>query len=217
MPETTITLTDTSKVEVNSLTVVDQAREFLVIRDNDHYLLAGEKWKEVCAMMSEVEKVFDENIQRWHTGHKAALAEKAKYWNPLNDAKLIIKKSMSGWAAEQERIRQAEQRRLEEIARKAEEERMLAEAVAAEAAGDKEEAAAIIDVPAYIPPIVLEKTVPKMTGGPVYRTITKFRIVDVNLIPRVYMVPDEVKIGGVVRALKRATDIPGIEVYEERV
>ena len=94
---------------------------------------------------------------------------------------------------------------------------LLAEAAAAEAAGDKEEAAAIISAPTYVPAVILEKTVPKMAGGPVYRTITKFRIVDVNLIPRVYMVPDEVKIGGVVRALKRATDIPGIEVYEERV
>jgi len=35
------------------------------------------------------------------------------------------------------------------------------------------------------------------------------------LIPREYLIPDEVKIGGVVRATKGSIQIPGIEIYSE--
>jgi hypothetical protein len=73
-----------------------------------------------------------------------------------------------------------------------------------------------MEEPVYAPPVIVPKTVPKLNGGPVYRTITKFRIINEALIPRQYMMPDLVKIGGVVRALKNQTNVPGIEVYEER-
>ncbi len=44
-----------------------------------------------------------------------------------------------------------------------------------------------------------------------------FRITDAALVPREYLVIDEKKIGGVVRALKDAANIPGVEAYEEDV
>jgi hypothetical protein len=124
---------------------------------------------------------------------------------------------MSAWDAEQERIRREEQRRLEEEARKAEEERLLAAAAAAWAAGNVEESEAIIAEPIVVTPIILAKETPKMEGGPVYRTIWKFEITDATLIPRQYLTPDEVKIGGVVRALKNQANIPGVRIYSERV
>ena len=50
-----------------------------------------------------------------------------------------------------------------------------------------------------------------------YRGIWKFRIIDEGKIPREYMIPDQIKIGQLVRALKQATNIPGIEAYEDKV
>lgn len=136
------------------------------------------------------------------------------------------------------RKEEAERRRVElerlEAERKAEAERLLEAAAAAEKAGNNDqaeelvseaiivnsdavmEAAAIQAEPVYVPPVVIPRAVPKMAGGPVYRTVTKFRIDNAALIPRQYLVPDMVKIGGVVRALKQAANIPGITVYEER-
>jgi hypothetical protein len=230
---------------------VDQAREFVVIKDVAHYTKAGELWKQVCAMMAEVDDGFDKNIKRWHEGHKGALADKARYWNPLNEVKKTIKIGMEKFDREQEAIRQAEQRRLEEIARKveadrratelaqlelerkAEEARLMEAAAIAEAAGDKESAndlaeaavnvtegakqvaAAISSEPVYIPPVVLAKETPRVQGLS-FRTIWKFRIVDPEKLPRKFLVPDEVKIGQIVRALKTQHGISGIEAYEER-
>jgi hypothetical protein len=47
------------------------------------------------------------------------------------------------------------------------------------------------------------------------RKVWKYRITDVNLIPRDYMQPNETMIGQIVRAGKDTTRIPGVEVYFE--
>ena len=57
-------------------------------------------------------------------------------------------------------------------------------------------------------PVVLTKSADFHT-----RTTKKVRIINSDLIPREYMVPDEVKIRRVVLA---GLEIPGVEVYEEK-
>ena len=252
MEAVALQLVETTDVGKRALSIVDQAK-LVKVTDSETYTAAGFIWKSLKDMMKEVDEAWDKNIKLWHEGHKNALADKARYYQPLDTASRMIKSLMSDYDAEQERIRQAEQRRLEEIARKeeeerrrvelerleaerkAEEERILQAAQAAELAGEtdkagellesavnfgeavKQEAAAIQAEPVYVPPVVIPKSVPKMQGGPVYRTIWKFRIKDVSLIPRQYMIPDEKAIGGVVRSTQGKITIPGIEAYEERV
>lgn len=60
-----------------------------------------------------------------------------------------------------------------------------------------------------LPSVKLEK--PKLQGTSV-RNRYDFDIVDVNLIPREYLIVDTAAIGKVVRALKEKTNIPGIKV-----
>lgn len=57
---------------------------------------------------------------------------------------------------------------------------------------------------------------PKVKGVST-RKIWKFEIIDQGKIPREYLVPNTTAIGGVVRALKINTNIPGIRVYSEDV
>ncbi len=223
--EQAIKLVETSEVETKALSIVDQAKA-VVVRDPETYTAAGILWKQIKDMMKEVADTFDPIIDAAHKSHKKALEQKAKFYTPLETAYKSVKKLMSDYDLEQERIRQAEQRRLEEIARKEEEERRLMEAIAAEeelrARGAtkeeaSQEAAAIMEEPVSIAPITLQKTTPKLEGGPVYRTIWKARIIDERKIPRQYLIPDMVKINGVIRALKNQHGIEGIEAYEERV
>jgi hypothetical protein len=70
-------------------------------------------------------------------------------------------------------------------------------------------------------PVVVESTVPKVAGTG-KRETWLFRVKNPDLIPREYLMPDDPfdpksypKIGRVVRAMKSATNIPGIEVYAE--
>jgi len=206
----------TEEVETKALSIVEQAKAVKVI-DSESYTLAGTLWKAIKDMMKEVADTFDPMIEAAHKSHKLSLEKKAKFYAPLEKAYKDVKRLMSDYDTEQEKIRKAEEMRLAEIARKQEEERRLAEAVALEQSGNKEEAEAIIEAPVYVPPVVVPKTVPKMNGGPVYRTIWKFKITNASLIPKDFLIPDEVKIGGVVRSMKSATNIPGVQAYEERV
>jgi len=225
MTEAALRLVETEPVEEKALSIVDQAKA-VNVTDSASYTAAGEFWKQIRDMMKEIADTFDPIISRAHAAHKEAVAQKAKYYVPLESAQKSVKQLMSAYDQAQEAIRRAEEARLAEINRKAAEEQALLDAIAAEEEAKRngatkeeaaQEAAAIIDTPVYVPPVVVPKSVPKMQGGPVYRSIWKFRITNPGLIPRQYMTPNEVAIGGVVRSLKGQTSIPGIEVYEERV
>jgi len=67
-------------------------------------------------------------------------------------------------------------------------------------------------------PVTVKASIPTVAG--IKRRVNyKFRIVDANKIPRVFLMPDEVRIGAMVRANKDKTrseaECPGIECYEE--
>lgn len=196
------------------------------ITDAASYVAAGELWKAIKALRKKVDETFGPIISAAFRAHKAAVAKRNEMDNPLMAAEKIVKSAMSIWDYEQERLRKEEQARLAEIARKEEEERRLLEAIAAEEEAKAmgatkeeaaQEAAAIMEEPVYVPPPVVPKAVPKLQGGPVYRETWTFEVVNAAIIPREYLTPDMTKIGGVVRAMKGATNIPGIRAFSKRV
>jgi len=224
MGEAALELIETTDVETKALSIVDQAKA-VKVTDSGTYTAAGGLWKTIGDMIREVKDTFDPICEAAHKAHKQAVEKRSKYLDPLTAAQKSVKSLMSAWDQEQERIRLAEQRRLEEIARKKEEERLLQEAIAVEQEAQRngatqeeaeQEAAIILSEPVYVAPVVIPKDVPKMQGGPVYHTIWKAKIINETLIPRQYLVPDMVKINGVVRSLKNQANIPGVHAYEER-
>lgn len=204
------------EVDAKALSVIEEANLVNIV-DSKAYLQAGGLWSDIRDMKKQVDLTFKPIITKLHQAHKEAIAQRAKIFNPLEKAGKTVKYAMEKYDFDQEEIRKKEEKRLREIARKEEEERQLAEALEAEQNGEKEEAEAILEEPAYVPPVVIQKTTPKLKGGPVYRTVWKFRILDKRKIPVDFMTPDIVTIGQVVRAMKEATNIKGVEVYSERV
>lgn len=210
-----MTTESTKEVSSKALTVIEQANA-VVVKSSEDYTLAGRLWNEIKALKTEVDNAFKPIIFKANQAHKEALAQRDKIFKPLEVAGKLVKGAMERFDREQEAIRQAEERRLREEARKAEEERRLQEAIEAEQNGEVEIAEEIMQEEVYVPPVIVEKEVPKVEGV-VYRTVWKFRIRDINKVPREYLKIDEVKIGAVVRAMKQECKIPGIEVYSERV
>lgn len=199
------------EITERALTVPDQARA-IEIKSNDDFVHAGEILLVIKDLRKQIDETFDPIIKKQHEAHKEAVAQKKKVDAPLVEAENIIKPRIAAWSAEQERIRREEEARLREEARKQEEERRLQEAILAEQSGQKDEAEAIIETPVQVAPVVVPKSVPKVAGVNMVKQ-WKFRIVNPALIPREYLTPDEIKIGGVVRALKDQAHIPGVEVY----
>lgn len=216
---------ETKQVEEKALSIVDQAKA-VVIQNNETYLAAGEMWKTIKAMMKEVDDTFNPIIEKAHQSHKEALGQKAKYYKPLDEASRKVKSLMSDWDQEQERIRLAEQKRLEEIARKEEEERQIQAALEAEAAGEMEEAKAIIEEEVYVPPVVVPKAVPKMSGGPVYREVWSAEVTDIKVLCRAvaegkasteFVMGNMPALNKQATSLKQTMNIPGVRAISRRV
>lgn len=139
--------------------------------------------------------------------------------------------------------RRVEQERLD-AERKAEEDRLLAEAQAAKDRGDndtaelltnaavetseaiKEQSAAIAQEPIYVAPVVVQKTTPKMAGGPVYREVWAAQVTDIKALCLAVATgkvsPESVTanmpvLNKLAVALKGTMNVPGVKAYSKRV
>lgn len=197
--------------------LIESAREVaLSIKDNKSLAIAAD-------MMLEAK----ERIKAVEGRLKKPKADARQSWQNICDLenelcepyrrieKEILKPAMARFDKEQEQKRQAEQERLRSEATKKEEEARLVQAQKAESVGDKKMADAILEAPVFVPPVVLPKE--QAPTGIQYRDVWRFEIDNYDLVPRDYCTVDEKKIGGVVRALKGETKIPGVRVYSERI
>lgn len=216
------TLEPTVEVQREALTWPERAKA-LVIDTPESYSLAAEMLKGIKGLRAKIADTFGPLKAKAHAAWKAIRDEEKKADAPLTEAEGVIKRAMVTWEAEQERIRQAEQRRLAEEARQAEETRRLAEAAALEreamATGDAAllaEAEDIIAEPVMAPVVILPPATPKVAGIS-YREQWDYEVTNDALIPREFLVRDDKKIAGVVRAMKGATKIPGIRAFSRKV
>jgi len=184
----------------------------LKITDNTTYLLFTDELKNIKSRLKVIDDRLDKPREKARSAWQEWVDLIKELKAPLLEKEVFCKREMAAYVSEQERIRREEEDRLREIARKQEEERRLKEAVAAEQAGNKAEAEAIIEAPIEPPPVVVPKSVPKVAGVS-FTKHWKFRITDPTKIPREYLMPDEAAIGQVVRGLKDKANIPGVEIY----
>jgi len=212
MTQVELTL-EAKEAQTMALSVPDQARA-LVIRDPETAQKASDLKDSIRQIRKKIADTFNPIIEKAHQAHKEALAKKKEAEAPLLEAEAILDRGLVEYKREQDRKAEEERKRILEEARRQAEEAQLAAAVEVEKAGMKEEAELIITQP-VIPMVSVPKTEAPKIQGVGFRSNWKFRIVNESLIPNEYKTIDMVKIGGVVRALKGATNIPGVEVYEE--
>jgi hypothetical protein len=146
--------------------------------------------------------------------HRLITTQWNKMKQPLEDVKTHLVNQVKAYQRKVREEAEAEQRRLAEIARKQEEERRLAEAIEAEKEGNAEEAQAIIEEEMFVPTPIVRPDVPKVDGRR-YATKWSWKVTDINKVPREYLIVDQIKMNGIVRAMKGQTRISGIEVFEE--
>lgn len=215
----------TEAIEQQALTTVQQAR-LVVVKTVEDRGLAAEIGRGIAALDKEAEEYFAPMKKAAAAAHKEICAKENAVREPLAAAKRYLSVQIGGFDTRVEMERRAEEARLQEQARaeaeaeakRQSEEQAIADAIELEAAGDTKGAAAVLANPVpqqiYVPPVILPKQTPK-TVGVSSSQVWKFRITDVDKIPREFMVPDEKMIGQIVRASKSKTNIPGIEAYPE--
>lgn len=184
---------------------------------NDTVKLINQDFKNITDQLEQVLKVVEapmlafkreeERIRR--EAEEAARREKAKL-----EAEAKAK-------AEEEMRKAREAREAEEAARRAAE--TAQNPIQAYIAKQQAEAAQAAQQEAYeqaqnaIREAAMAQTVvvaPKTTAaGTSFRKTWKFRVVDINAVPREFMIPDEQRLGQIAREQKEAAAIPGIEFY----
>jgi len=208
--------------------VMVKSYENYVVVSQETFSDAGEVLKAIKAKSKSLDELRKSLTKPLDESKKRIMEFFNKPLDVLVQAEKHIKSAMISWQDEQEKIRLAEERRLADIQRKQAEEiqkKIDAELAKAEnlktdkakeaAQARAEELQAKVDiVNAYVP--VVESKIEAVSGIST-RKVWKFKIVDANLIPREYMIPDEKYIGKMVEASKGTKPIAGIEIYSESV
>lgn len=188
-------------------TIVDDARELIIVDDETNNLALN-----MLGQCRKAAKRIDELKKRWldplNDQIRLIRGDFDQMAAPAKEADQILSRKTSDYRAKVQAAARKEQERLRLLAEK----RQAAAAAKAEARG-MEPPAVIPLVPTVAPPA---KTVETDSGAKItYRRQTHFAIADASIIPAMYLMPDEKKIGAAVRAGIASPDnpIPGVRIW----
>lgn len=214
---------DTQAVEKENkeVAIIVQEAQQIVISNNEQYQGAASYLKKIKGKSSELDTL-RKSLTAPLDLSKRKIMELFKFpIEMLQKAEHLIKAGMIEYTEKQERIRREQEEKLrkaaeaeetrkrkalEERARKAEEQGKL------EKAEELREKAEEVKVEA---PILADRV--ETPKGVSYREQWDFRIIDVNIIPREYLVPNETMLRKFAIATKGQVPVAGIEFYSEKV
>lgn len=221
---TTLATIETKADELNReiLPELSVAAE-IVVRDAESYQMAGETWKSLTALEKKIKVYWEEDVSSALKLHRSLVAKRDAMLIPVGEQKNFLRLGMKTFEDEQERIRRAEQARLEEEARKAAEEAALAQAVALEQNGHKSAAEAVIATPVVAPAVYVPKTTPAGFGNATRRTwgaevtdiMALVKAVADGKVPVQAIEANTVFLNQQARALKAALQYPGVRAVEK--
>jgi hypothetical protein len=174
---------------------------------------AGEMLKSIKLYIAEVQKITGPVKAATHAAWKAAVAQETGLVSKAEEAEKILKygagrtamnpspTSIAGFQATQRAAADAAKAEIDRVQREAEKEAQAR----AKATGQPVQAVVTFTAP---PPAVAK------TQGVGYTPEWGFKITNEALIPREYLMVDEKKIRAVVKAMKKLTNIPGVEAVE---
>ncbi len=193
-----------------------QAMQLEVV-DADTFKVGEDLLTAIKDKVRQIKPELDEPCEKANSLHKWLTGLRAKVLTPFTAAENEVKRKLGAFQYQQaEKKRKDDERIAAEARKKAEADRQR-EIEEAKKRKDKEAVAELKAAP-IVPEItkVSKVEVPEAQNTS-FRTDYDFDIVDVNLIPRKFMVPDEVAIRRVVRALGKECQIPGIAIKTKQI
>lgn len=207
-------LAQKDELKNNAMSILGQAKA-IVITTHEQSMAAADFLKGIKALKKLVDEKIGPLVESARNNWKLQVAFKKDHDEPLSQAEMMVKGKMQTYLAEQEHLRRVEEQRLQAEAQKAAEEQAEQDALLMEATGDAEAAEVVRDEPVRAP-VVTVAPVAKPSGIAM-QSVWRYRIIDANSVPREYLAIDDKKLGAVVRAMKAACNIPGVEIFEEKI
>lgn len=210
---TTATETELEELKTESLkypTLVQDVR----ITDAISFSMANDWAKTIKARIIEIKEKFSEPKAKAFAAHRAITKFESDTLAPLEDALKKINAELSRWHNEQEALRKAEAKRLQDAADKAAEDAKLEHALKAEQAGQSAVAEKILGSP-VLTPMVKVAPQPKAEGLSFSETwgVDETCIVNANLIPRNFLIPDIKTLNALAKSQKGNFNVPGVKPF----
>lgn len=194
-----------------SMNVLSDAK--ITINSQEDYDTVASAVKLIKPILKEIDEAFDPSINAANLAHKAALAAKARYADPLKSADKAARSSMSVWVTAKEKQLAAARLKAEQD-RKAKEDQDKADQIAeAETLADLGfgDLAGTLSEQVFIVPAAKVPDMPKTDGVSFVETWT-YEILDELALPREYLMPDHAKLAKYTKAMKGMTNITGLKV-----
>jgi hypothetical protein len=206
------------EIKNEALTWPEKAKGLIIWTDSIEQ--AGEWLTAIGALMKEADAVFDPVIKAAHKAHTAAIAAKRSVTRPLDEAKRIIKAKVLKHQEEERRLAAEEAARLQAIADSKDEEKRLAEAIAAEGRDQPELAEALISEK----PTVIMPAAPAKVAG--FTPTKRWKAEVTDLLALVQFVAanpeylhlvkgDTTQINRTALPMREKCEIPGVRVWQE--
>ena len=183
---------------------------------------AMELGKACSARIKMVEERLGPAKRKTYEAYREVMELMKSFVDPLEAAKKTVSSRAYSWQQVEEarKRKEAEEARKKAEAeaaekRRIEEENRLALAERLEKEGMAEQAEEVLSAPVVVEVAEVAAPAPKMTvAGASTRSNWQGKVVDENLIPREYMMPNLVKLNQVTKAMKAETKIPGWEISD---
>lgn len=204
--------------------VVSVAQGLSVVDQMSHGLALAQM-KQLRSAEKKVRERLDPLIASANAAHKGLTKLRADLLRPIERAVSVLDGRCQEYERNEREKAFAEAARLQEEARKGEEERQIMDAIAAEEQGDKATAAAIMDEKPIVPVIVVAPALAKVEGvftranwrAEVHDKLALIRYVAthpewVNLVDA-----NESALNGIAKSQRSALAIPGVRAVEEQI
>lgn len=202
-------------LQKESTDLVTRASWVTAVASPEGYVEAVNLGKALRSMAKGVSEFWEPLKGNAHKSWKELVAREKSMLEPIEKAQRRLDSVIGDYLRKEEEKRLEAERIAKEATLKAEQDRALAEAQHLSEIGQSDEALKVIEraIEAPAPAVAVPSSVPKVAGTS-QRESWSYEITDINLIPREYMVPDTVKIGQIVRAMKNTCKIPGIRTIK---
>jgi len=200
---------ETKELETIAGKMMDQYKTF-TISSPEEYSASGDILKKVKGKLSELDDRQKEITRPMDEAKKAVMALFKKPRTLLENLESKIKDAILDFQDKMEREKLAKEAELRK-AQEAEAKRLEAKARKTKDEEKRKELLESAEATRAITPMV-NAEIPKVDGISMAENWT-FEVINKDLIPREYLIPDEKTLGAVARATRGSLQIPGVKIY----
>lgn len=198
------------------ITTLEAWAKTLVIRNADEHAYAVETLKGVKAWRGKIVDFFAESKEAAHKAWKGIVANEKSFTDRLDFVEQASKRAILKYQQEQERLLAEQQRQAQaEADEKARKERERLEKEAAKLKTPELRQAKLEAAAAVVAPVIQIASPVEKPSGVATRKTWKARVVNVDAVPREYMLVNEKALAAIATSTKGSIKVPGVEFYVE--